>query len=351
MLTPTLLVFALAFGIATITTPALRRVAPRMGYVDVPSGRKAHRQPTPLLGGLAIYAAVVSALALTGDPGAATQLAGIVAGATLVGVVGAIDDRRPLPPVVKLLGQAAAVAILVASGVRTQIAGGGAGDIALTAVWMLAVTNALNFQDNMDGLAGGLAGIAAAWFVLLAVANGQLLVAPLAAAVVGACLGFLRYNFNPASIFMGDAGSLFLGFTLAALGLKLRFPGLSPTVSWMLPPLVLAPALFDLALVTVSRLRRGVNPFTTAGRDHLSHRLLALGATTREATMSLYLVACAAGALALLTGYAGGTEAMAVLVLVVALGGYALWWLELRPGAPRAAAAPAPAAPTAEPRP
>ncbi len=337
MLTPTLLVFALALGVSSIATPALRRAAPRMGWIDVPAGRKAHGEPTPLLGGLAIIAAVIGALALTGDPGAATQLAGILAGATIVGVVGAADDRRPLPPAVKLAGQAIAVGVLVTSGVRTQLVGVTAGDLALTAVWMLVVTNAMNFQDNMDGLAGGLACIAAAWFVLLAVANGQFLVAPLAAAIVGASLGFLLYNFNPATIFMGDAGSQFLGFTLAALGLKLRFPDQIPSVTWLVPPLVLAPMLFDLALVTVSRLRRRVNPFTTAGRDHLSHRLLALGATTREVALALYLVACAAGGLALLTSYASRAEAMAMLLAVVAVASYALWWLELRRGAPRAA--------------
>lgn len=337
MLAPTLLVFALALGVSSVATPALRRVAPRMGWVDVPSGRKAHGQPTPLLGGLAIIAAVVGALALTGDPGAATQLAGILAGATIVGVVGAADDRRPMPPAIKLFGQALGVAVLIASGVRTQIVGVPAGDVALTAVWMLVVTNAMNFQDNMDGLAAGLAGIAALWFVLLSVANGQLLVAPLAAAIVGASLGFLRYNFNPATIFMGDAGSLFLGFTLAAIGLKLRFPAQTPSVTWVIPPLVLAPALFDLTLVTVARLRRGVNPFTTAGRDHLSHRLLARGATTREAALTLYLVACAAGALALLVSFASVAEAMAVLAGVAGAAAYGLWRLELRAGAPRAA--------------
>lgn len=339
MLAPTLVVFALAFGVSTLATPALGRFALRVGWVDMPAGRKAHAQPTPLLGGLAIMTGVLGALAVSSDRGAAAQLAAIVAGATMVGVVGAVDDRRPLPAWLKLAGQAAGVGILIAGGVRTQIVGGGAGDIALTAVWMLVVTNALNFQDNMDGLAGGLAGIAAAWFVLLAVANGQQLVAPLAGAVVGACLGFLRYNFNPATIFMGDAGSLFLGFTLAALGLKLRFPAQSPAVSWLIPPLVLAPALFDLALVTVARLRRGVNPFTTAGRDHVSHRLLALGASTREAALGLYLVACAAGGLALFTSYAKPVEAYVVLGVIVAAALYAIWWLELRPGAPRSAGA------------
>ena len=142
---------------------------------------------------------------------------------------------------------------------------------------MIGITNAVNFLDNMDGLSGGVTAIAAAWFLLLSITNGQILVAPFAAALMGASLGFLVYNFNPARIFMGDAGSLFLGFMLAAVGLKLRFPGQPDAMTWMIPVLVLGIPVLDMTLVTISRLRRGVNPWTTAGKDHLSHRLVQLG--------------------------------------------------------------------------
>ena len=146
-------------------------------------------------------------------------------------------------------------------------------NIAATLVWVVGITNAMNLLDNMDGLSGGIAAIAALFFLLFAAMSKQYLVGALAAALVGACVGFLFYNLNPASIFMGDTGSLFLGFTLAAVGIKLRFPDNSAFVTWMVPVLVLAVPIFDTTLVIISRLRRGLNPLTTPGKDHLSHRL------------------------------------------------------------------------------
>lgn len=301
-----LLVFGLALGLAWVGTPLVRGLAWRAGVTDQPSVRKVHTRPTPLLGGLAIWAAVLAALGAVSERGALVQLGGMLAGGTLASAIGVWDDRRPLRPRVKLLGQLACAAILIASGVSVQLADGpalwrgvGAADAALTVIWVLVLMNAVNFMDNMDGVLGGVAAAASGTFVLLAVANDQQLVAPLAAAILGASLGFLIYNFNPATIFMGDGGSLFLGFLLAALGIKLRFPGQPTHVSWMVPGLVVAVPLFDLALVVVSRVRRGVNPFTTGGKDHLSHRLVALGATTREAALTIWLLACAAGGVAL----------------------------------------------------
>jgi UDP-GlcNAc:undecaprenyl-phosphate GlcNAc-1-phosphate transferase len=196
---------------------------------------------------------------------------------------------------------------------------------------VLAVTNAINFIDNMDGLSGGVAGIAAGYFLLLAVMNQQWLVAPLAAAVAGACIGFLIYNYNPATIFMGDAGTLFLGFLLAALGIKVVIRGQPPSISWLVPLLVLAVPLFDLSLVVMSRIRRRVNPFTTAGKDHLSHRLVRRGASAREAALITYLLGSAAGSLALLVSVATWVEALAIATALLALAAWALWRLELAP--------------------
>jgi UDP-GlcNAc:undecaprenyl-phosphate GlcNAc-1-phosphate transferase len=225
------------------------------------------------------------------------------------------------------------VAVLVASGVRVQLFGDAVVDGLVTALWVLAVTNAMNFMDNMDGVTGGVSAIAAAGFLLLAIANEQQLVAPMAAAVLGACVGFLAYNFNPAVIFMGDCGSLFLGFVLAALGIKLRFPGRPTDITWMIPVLVLAVPLFDLTLVLVSRVRRRVNPFTTGGKDHLSHRMVGAGLSAREATFAIYLLACAAGWLALFASEATGPAAWASLAAVIVAGLWGLWRLELGAGA------------------
>lgn len=337
-----LLVFAIALGLAWVGTPAVRGLAWRAGVTDQPSVRKVHTRPTPLLGGLAIWAAVLAALGAVSDRGALVQLGGILAGGTLASALGIWDDRRPLRPRVKLAGQVLCAAILIVSGVSVQLADGpalwrgvGVADAALTVLWVLVLMNAVNFMDNMDGVLGGVAAAASGAFVLLAVLNDQQLVAPLAAAILGASLGFLIYNFNPATIFMGDGGSLFLGFLLAAIGIKLRFPGQPTHVSWMVPGLVVAVPLFDLALVVVSRLRRGVNPFTTGGKDHLSHRLVGLGATTREAALTIWLLACSAGGVAIFVSRAERATAWIVLAGVLALAAWGIWRLELRGTAAR----------------
>jgi UDP-GlcNAc:undecaprenyl-phosphate GlcNAc-1-phosphate transferase len=194
----------------------------------------------------------------------------------------------------------------------------------------VGITNAMNLLDNMDGLSGGVAMIAAVFFTLLAAMSRQYLVGALAAALVGACAGFLIYNWNPAHIFMGDTGSLFLGFLLAAVGIKLRFPSNSNAITWMIPLLVLALPIFDTTLVFVSRLRRGQNPLTTPGKDHISHRLALLTGSRREAVLLCYLIAGAVGLSSIFITQATRAEAMVVggAIFLVALS--SLWWLEFR---------------------
>ena len=179
----------------------------------------------------------------------------------------------------------------------------------------------------MDGLSGGIAAVCSAFFLLLAALSGQYLVAMLAAAILGACVGFLRYNFNPASIFMGDTGSLFLGFMLAALGIKLRFDN-TFAVTWMVPLLVLGLPIFDTTLVTISRLRRGLNPLTTPGKDHMSHRLVAMGMTNREAVLTLYVIGGALGLIAFYVTKACVVEAYVVVSVLAIVGVLALIKLE-----------------------
>ncbi|MFN2251391.1 MAG: MraY family glycosyltransferase [Anaerolineae bacterium] len=327
-MTTTLLIFSAALALAIGGTPLARRLAWRVGVTDAPSDRKVHQQPMPLLGGLAIYAAVMVAIVAFGERQEVAQLAGILIGATLVSFLGLWDDRRPLPPSLRLLAQVGAAAVAVASGVQVLLFGVPIVDAAISVLWIVTITNAINFMDNMDGLAGGVSAVAAGYFLLLAVANDQQLVAPLAAAVLGACLGFLYYNFNPASIFMGDGGALFLGYVLACIGIKLRFPGQSYYVTWLVPVLVLAVPLFDLGLVLISRGRRRVNPFTTAGTDHLSHRLTRLGLSQREAALVIYLVCCAAGGVAIFVSMADLVEAAAVFAAAAVFGAWSLWRLE-----------------------
>lgn len=327
-MTTYMLIFAAALAFAVGGTPVARWVAARTDIVDRPSGRKLHLKPIPLLGGAAIYVAFILALLLFGERQYISQLVSILIGATLVSFLGVWDDRQTIRPLLKLAGQVLAALILITTGVRVNLLPGDVLDIIITLVWVVGITNALNLLDNMDGLSGGIAAIAAGFFLLLAALSGQFLVGSLAAALLGACVGFLRYNFNPAEIFMGDAGSLFLGFVLAAVGIKLRFPTNVKTVTWMIPILVLGLPIFDTTLVFVSRLRRGANPFTTAGKDHASHRLVALGHSHREAVLTLYLIACTLGAIAIFVSRASAGEAYVLAAVVTFAALYGLWRLE-----------------------
>ena len=325
-----MLIFASALILAIGVTPLARRLALRTGIIDRPNARKVHQVPTPLLGGVAIYSAFVLTLIMFGDREYVLQGVGILVGASLVSFCGLWDDRGRLHPLLKLLlGQPLAVIILILlSRVQVTLLPHPALNVLLTIVWVMGITSAFNLLDNMDGLSAGVAAIAAWFFLLLAVMSRQYLVAPLAAALLGASLGFLRYNFNPAQIFMGDSGALFLGFILAAIGLKLRFPASSPVVSWMIPVLVLGLPILDTSLVTISRLRRGLNPISTPGKDHVSHRLVRLGLSQREAVMALYLVAAALGGLALFVTQVTTVEAGLVGGAVLLAGAWMVWKLE-----------------------
>jgi UDP-GlcNAc:undecaprenyl-phosphate GlcNAc-1-phosphate transferase len=319
-MTQYLLILLIAFCIAMGLTPAIRRLAVRLGIVDNPNARKIHAQPIPLLGGLAIYLAFTVALFVLGDREYVLQVVGIFSGATLCSFLGLWDDRRGLSPLLKLGGQIVAAMILVISGVQIQMLPLAALNVAATVFWVVGITNAFNLMDNMDGLSGGVGAVAAAFFLFLAAGSGQYLVGALAAALMGACIGFLVYNVNPASIFMGDTGSLFLGFMLAAVGIKLRFPENVHFVTWMIPVLVLGLPIFDTTLVTISRLRRGLNPLTTPGKDHVSHRLVKMGYTQREAVLILYLAGCALGVVSMYLTQASIREGYVLGGVVVAAG-------------------------------
>jgi UDP-GlcNAc:undecaprenyl-phosphate GlcNAc-1-phosphate transferase len=322
------LIAVCALVVAAGATPVARQVAGRWGFVDRPGARKVHAIATPRLGGVAIYLAFIVALLAFGRLFYVRQLAGIFLGATLVSGLGLWDDRRSLGPWTKLLGQVAGAGILIVSGVEVQAMHQPVLNGLVTLVWVVGITNAMNLLDNMDGLSAGIAATAATFFLLLAAMSGQYLVGILAAGLLGACLGFLIYNVNPASIFMGDSGSLFLGFMLAAVGIKLRFPDNVDFVTWMVPVLVLGVPIFDTTLVTISRLRRGLNPLTTPGKDHTSHRLVALGYTQREAVLILCLVAGACGILATFVTQASVAEGYAAGALAALVGLAALVWLE-----------------------
>ncbi len=333
-MTTTMFIFALALSFVVAGTPIVRRLAQRIGFLDQPGARKLQAVPIPLMGGVAIYIAVVCSILIFGRH-YLPELVSILGGATLVSLLGLWDDRVELPAVVKLIGQIAAAGGLMIAGVQVRL--GWLPDwanVTLTVVWVVGISNAVNFLDNMDGLAGGVSAVAAGFFTVIAAMNGQYLVSSLAGAVLGACLGFLVFNSRPASIFMGDAGSLFLGYVLAAIGIKLRFPDNVNFVTWMVPVLVMWIPISDTALVIVSRARRRVNPFTTAGKDHTSHRLVRRGFTQREAVLILYLSACAAGLLSIFVMQASPAEGYQVGLVVLVITGIVLARLERRSHVP-----------------
>ncbi len=324
-------VFIAAFFIALTLTlvglPWVLRAALALNLVDAPSQRKIHRTPMPLLGGVGIFLGAILAVLIIyrGEP--EPTVLGVLLAATVVALTGLIDDYRPLPAWAKIGGQVAGFLILAAFGIRVRLPLPPALNYAITLLWLLGITNAINFLDNMDGLSAGIAAVTASFILLLALDNGQFLVAALSAALLGACLGFLRYNFPPARIFMGDVGSLFMGFLLAVMGIQLRFPDNSNFVTWMVPIFLLGLPIFDMTLVVVSRLRRGLSP-NTAGRDHTSHRLVRLGFTPREAVLILYLFSGILGMMALYITQATIVEGYVVGGIAVALALATLIWLE-----------------------
>ena len=312
--------YGLAFGIpclvTLVATPFAARVALRLGFVDRPAPHKTHVDPTPYLGGAALAAGlgVVGVVAAGGS----VQVATILVAAIAIAVLGFVDDARGLQPPIKLGVQGAAAIALFVTGSGGGVFGIPALDLALTIVWVVVVTNALNLLDNMDGLAPGVAAVCALAFFGISAYEGHFLVGSLAAALAGASLGFLPHNFPPARVFLGDAGSLLVGFLLAAIGLNLDLIGQSGVIRVAVPLLALAIPLFDTTLVVIARFR-DKRPILRGGTDHASHRLAARGLTHVQVAVLAIAAqgACSILALALYVSSEGavlaGTIAVAAL--------------------------------------
>lgn len=327
-----IVVFVGVLLLAVAGTPLARKLGLRLNTVDQPDPtRKVHTIPTPRLGGVAIFLSTLIATLLLGERYNVSQLAGILIGATLMSFMGFWDDRFSLSASVKLIGQFIALGLLIITGVSINVLPYPLLNLLATALWVVGITNAFNLLDNMDGLSGGIAAIAAAHFALMCAFTGQYLVGALSIAVMAACIGFLIYNWTPATIFMGDSGALFLGFVLAAIGIKVDFPQNTPIVTWMIPILVLAVPIFDTTLVTISRLKRGLNPLTTPGVDHTSHRLTYAGLTRREAVLVLYGVAFSVGLVAIFVTRATVWEGYLIGAVAGIIGLYGLWRMERLP--------------------
>jgi UDP-GlcNAc:undecaprenyl-phosphate/decaprenyl-phosphate GlcNAc-1-phosphate transferase len=286
-----------AFSVSLTGTPVARRLAVRFRVLDLPRDGKSHLIATPYFGGLAILAGIVLSTWLTG---AWRALGGLLVAVVLLSLVGLLDDANSLTTSARLGVQTLAAGVALASGVLASPTGLALFDSALTIVWLVGITNAFNLLDNMNGLSAGAALVGAIAFLFLAAAQGQFLVAALAASIVGACLGFLPHNYPRARIFMGDAGSTLLGFLLAVLALKVEFP-LEQPWSFGVPICVLGLAVLDTSVVVIDR-ARSRRPIAIGSTDHLSHRLVSLGLTPTASVAALILLASAFGTTGILVG-------------------------------------------------
>jgi UDP-GlcNAc:undecaprenyl-phosphate/decaprenyl-phosphate GlcNAc-1-phosphate transferase len=336
LLALTLAALLVAYIAAYLLTPLSGKLAHRLGVLDHPhdegGGYKQHATATPYMGGLAVFVGLaVGAILLLFIPEGITSVptgryAWIIAIALGLGVVGLLDDVRSLPRSVRLCAQALAALGAWELGFRVTAAPSEWMNLALTILWIVGITNAFNLMDNMDGLLAGVAGIACLSFAAMGLLSDLPVLPLVAAALAGAAFGFLAHNRHPAKIFMGDAGSMFFGFLIALLGMKLNFENLLK-VTFFVPVVVLALPIFDTTLVVLTRLahRKGV---FLGGRDHVSHRLVAIGLPVRTTVWLLYWCALCLGWLGIVISRSTVEVGWMLIGLVMALAiffGALLW--------------------------
>lgn len=317
-----LMIFASAA--AFMLVPLVSILARYIGALDHPDQRKVHRTPTPLLGGLAIFLAFAVTVFINNIY--TDELKGVAIAGTLVFLVGMIDDIRALSAKFRLLVQIVAVGIMIEYGVRVSFMPeswwGDLLEILFTMFWMIGITNAVNFLDGLDGLAAGSVMINAAAFSLIALQTGQPYMRFLSIALVGSCIGFLPYNLRrgkPAAIFLGDGGSNFIGFTVAAIGVLGQWGDGSSSVNLIVPILILGVPIFDTTLTTVMRIKnRQVKNFSEwvhfTGRDHFHHRLVEIGFSPKLAVFAIYLVSVMLGIGATVLQKSEGIDAYLLLI-------------------------------------
>jgi UDP-GlcNAc:undecaprenyl-phosphate GlcNAc-1-phosphate transferase len=306
--------FVLAGVLSAWLTPRMRDAALRFGIVDRPDGRlKQHREPVPYLGGLAIYLAFLLALSVTFDFG--EEILGLLLAGSIVVLLGLVDDLGQLGPWTKLGGELIAILVLIKSGIYIRLAFlPPEFAIPLTIVWLLAVTNAFNLIDIMDGLSAGTAAVAAVALFAVAEWNGRTMAATVLVALAGSCLGFLRYNLHPARIYMGDAGSLFLGLMLGALAMINAYTERNQ-VAALAPALILGVPLFDMLFVMYIRWRRGL-PVMLGSPDHVALRLRKWRLSVRQTVTLSYVVTAVLGAAAVAMSLLSSTAALWILAVV-----------------------------------
>ncbi|MGC9524031.1 MAG: glycosyltransferase family 4 protein [Limnospira sp.] len=338
-----LFAFVISAVIVLWSTPIVKKIGLKSGRVDLPCDRKVHQRPMVRLGGVSIFIGTLVALLLVwglggfidsgGQPLAPKQeyeIWGVTVGGMAFFLIGLADDLFGLSPLTRLLLQTAIASLAWAVGVRIEFLGipyfGGLVHIGflslpVTVLWLVGMTNAINWIDGLDGLAAGVSGIAAVVMLIVSLFMNQPAAALIAAALAGGALGFLRYNFNPAQIFMGDGGSYFMGFTLAGVG-AIGLVKTTAVTAVLLPYLILAVPILDMSAVIFERLRHGKSPFTADNR-HLHHRLLQAGLSQRLTVLFIYSLTLWVGSLAL--AFSGFPSGVTYALGATGLLGYTSW--------------------------
>ncbi len=327
-MTSSLLAFFISLGIVLFITPFVIKLAIKTGALDAPDKRKVHHKPIPRLGGLGIYVSftvtiILAALGSNIEAGHGWELLGLLLGGTYIAIIGIIDDYTNLPAKVKLLGQIAAACILASFDVRIEFLTNPFGNwifleylaLPVTVFWIVGLTNTVNLIDGLDGLAAGVSTIASVTLLLVAYRQNDAFVVLLTATLVGAALGFLRYNFNPARIFMGDTGSMFLGYIFAGISIIGAMKS-ATTVALIVPILALGLPILDTTFAIIRRYRGGV-PIFKPDRGHLHHRLLDLGFTQRQAVLLMYVFSSFLGMSAIVLTEVQGYVCVLILLFIV----------------------------------
>ncbi|MBU3179861.1 glycosyltransferase family 4 protein [Clostridium psychrophilum] len=312
--------------ISIISTPLVRKLAIKVNAIDVPKeARRVNTRPIPVLGGLAIYIAFVIGTILYNGILTTSQI-GIIIGATIIVIGGIIDDIKDLRPKYKLIIQVLAAVCLIVSGVKITVITNpfvelypylsmGWINIPLTIIWIVGVTNAFNLIDGLDGLAAGIAFISSVTLMIVSILNGRLEAAFLTAVLSGAILGFLPYNFNPASIFMGDTGSQLLGFLLAAISIEGAIKSATAFVI-AVPILAFGLPIYDTLFAMIRRKVNGKS-IMQADRGHLHHRLLDMGLSQKQVVVIMYLISAVLGGIAIIAMQISTQRAYFLLTLVI----------------------------------
>lgn len=322
--------FIVSFAFTFATTPLVRRFAFKIGAIDIPKdNRRMHKKPTPRIGGLAIIFGFTVATLCFAQP--SRQLYGTLAGAAIIAVMGVIDDCKNLPAKLKFVIQIIAALVVVFAGdIKIDVFTNPNFlsdnpywvlpewlSITLTVIWIVFITNAVNFIDGLDGLAAGVSAIMSISLVFISIRVGEYSIAILGIALMGSCFGFLPFNFNPAKIFMGDTGSTFLGFMLATLSIQGVFKSYA-VISFAVPLLILGLPLFDALFAMIRRILRGQSPMT-ADRGHLHHRLVDMGFSQKQTVFILYAISGVLGITAVLLAESGVLRALLLVICVLIL--------------------------------